>query len=94
MEIYEGYKLSFIALGNSMTKYQWRLLSAVAIEGKVYQPTGKEFISKFQLGTSASVLRALNYLTERELAYQYSDDKEKNFYEIYDIVLMRWLQKK
>ncbi|HZY79848.1 MAG TPA: hypothetical protein VFE50_10015, partial [Cyclobacteriaceae bacterium] len=94
LEIYEGSKLSFIALSNSMTKHQWRLLSAIAVEGKVFQPTAKEFISKYELGTSASVLRALEYLTERELVYQYSDNSERNYYEIYDIVLMRWLQKK
>jgi AAA+ ATPase superfamily predicted ATPase len=94
MEVYEGNKLSFIALSNSMTKHQWKLLTAIAIEGKVYQPTGKDFIAKYELGTSASVLRALNYLTERELVYQYSDLNNKNYYEIYDIVLMRWLQKK
>jgi AAA+ ATPase superfamily predicted ATPase len=94
MEIYEGYKLSFIALSNSMTKHQWKLLTGIAIEGKVYQPTGKEFIAKYELGTSASVLRALKYLTERELVYQYADTNNKNYYEIYDIVLMRWLQKK
>jgi hypothetical protein len=94
LEIYEGNKLSFIALSNSMTRHQWKLLSAIAIEGKVYQPTGKEFITKYELGTSASVLRALGYLTERELVYQYAEDHNKNYYEIYDIVLMRWLQKK
>jgi AAA+ ATPase superfamily predicted ATPase len=94
LEIYEGSKLSFFALSNSMTKHQWRLLTAVAMEGKVYQPTGKDFISTYELGTSASVLRALNYLTERELVYQYSDENNRNYYEIYDIVLMRWLQKK
>jgi hypothetical protein len=77
-----------------MTKHQWKLLSAIAIEGKVYQPTGKDFISKYELGTSASVLRALDYLTERELVYQYTDPNGKSYYEIYDIVLMRWLQKK
>lgn len=94
MEIYEGSKLSFIALSNSMTRHQWRLLTAIAMEGKVFQPTAKEFISKFELGTSASVLRALGYLTDRELVYQYLDAQGKNYYEIYDIVLMRWLQKK
>lgn len=94
LEIYEGSKLSFIALRNSMTKHQWKLLTAIATEGKVYQATGKDFISKFELGTSASVLRALTYLTERELVYQYTDDSGKSYYEIYDMVLMRWLQKK
>jgi AAA+ ATPase superfamily predicted ATPase len=94
MEIYEGSKLSFIALSNSMTRHQWKLLTAIALEGKVYQPTAKDFIAKYELGTSASVLRALNYLTERELVYQYSDDQDKTYFEIYDIVLMRWLQKK
>jgi len=94
LEIYEGSKLSFIALSNSMTKHQWKVFAAIAVEGRVYQPTGKDFISKYGLGTSASVLRALDYLTECELVYLYADANGKKYYEIYDIILMRWLQKK
>jgi hypothetical protein len=94
LEIYEGNKLSFIALSNSMTRHQWKLLTAIAIEGQVFQPTGKGFITRYQLGGSACVFRTLSYLTERELACQYSDHDNKTYYEIDDIVLMRWLQKK
>ncbi len=94
LEIYAENKLSYLALSSSMSKYQWRLLTAIALEGKVFQLTSREFITKYDLGSSASVLRGLEFLTTRELVYQYPDDAGKSYYEIYDIVLMRWLQKK
>jgi RIO-like serine/threonine protein kinase len=94
LEIYAENKLSYLALSTSMSKYQWRVLTAIAQEGKVYQTTSKDFITGYDLGSSASVLRALEFLTSRELVYQYLDEVGKSFYEIYDIILMRWLQKK
>jgi len=94
LEIYAENKLSYLALSSSMSKYQWKLLMAIALEGKVFQLTSREFISRYDLGSSASVLRGLEFLTARELVYQYLDAEGKSYYEIYDIVLMRWLQKK
>lgn len=94
LEIYAENKLSYLALSTSMSKYQWRVLTAIALEGKVYQSTSKDFIGRYELGSSASVLRALEFLTSRELVYQYLDEAGKSYYEIYDIILMRWLQKK
>jgi uncharacterized protein len=94
MEIYAENKLSYMALSTSMSKYQWQVLTAIALEGKVYQTTSKDFITRHKLGSSSSVLRALEFLTSRELVYQYLEDTGKSYYEIYDIILMRWLQKK
>ncbi|MBX2913741.1 MAG: ATP-binding protein [Cyclobacteriaceae bacterium] len=94
LEIYAENKLSYLALSTSMSKYQWRVLAAIAQEGKVYQTTSKDFITRHDLGSSASVLRALEFLTSRELVYQYLDEAGKSYYEIYDIILMRWLQNK
>jgi len=94
LEIYAENKLSYHALSSSMSKYQWQLLTAIAIEGRVFQLTSREFITKHNLGSSSSVLRGLEFLTSRELVYQYPDGAGKSYYEIYDIVLMRWLQKK
>lgn len=94
LEIYAENKLSYLALNSSMSKHQWRLLAAIAQEGKVFQLTAKEFIKKYELGSSSSVLRALGFLIKRELVYQYLADDGKSFYQIYDLVLMRWLQGK
>lgn len=94
LEIYAENKLSYLALSTSMSRYQWQVLIAIALEGKVYQLTAKDFINRHNLGSSASVLRALEFLTSRELVYRYVDASGKTYYEVYDIILMRWLQKK
>ncbi|MBX2964807.1 MAG: ATP-binding protein [Cyclobacteriaceae bacterium] len=94
VEIYTENRLSYFALRNSMSKYQWQVLSAIAIEGKMYAPTAKDFLKKYDLGAGPSVLRALEYLLSRELVYQYFLDNGDKYYQVYDIILMRWLQKK
>lgn len=94
VDIYEESKLSYYSLRNSMTKSQWQVLSAIAVEGLVFSPTASDFIRKYDLGSGPSVLRALEYLLRRELTYQYLTGEGKSYYQVYDIILMRWLQKK
>ncbi len=94
VEIYAENTLSYFALRGSMTKTQWRVLCAIALEGIVLAPTAKDFVRKYDLGSGSGVLRALEYLLERELVYKYVDNDGNAYYEIYDLILMRWLQKK
>jgi AAA+ ATPase superfamily predicted ATPase len=93
-EIYSENQLSYFALRNSMQKFQWQVLAAIAMEGMVFTPTGGEFLKQYDLPSGAAVLRALKYLTDRELVYEYLTEEGKNYYQVYDIILMRWLQKK
>lgn len=94
VEIYSENTLSYFALRGSMTQAQWRVLHAIAMEGTVRAPTAKDFVRKYDLGSGPGVLRALEYLLKRELVYKYVDSQGSAYYEIYDMILMRWLQKK
>lgn len=94
VEIYSENSLSYYALRGSMTKVQWRVLYAIAMEGTVSSPTAQDFIRKYELGSGSGVLRALEYLLKRELVYKYINEAGDAYYEVYDLILMRWLQKK
>jgi len=94
VEIYSENQLSYFALRNSMQKFQWQVLAAIAMKGMVFTPTGSEFLKQYDLTSGPAVLRALKYLTDRELVYKYLTEKGENYYQVYDIILMRWLQKK
>jgi hypothetical protein len=71
---------------------QWLLLNAIAIESKVYQPTSIDFISKYRLGSSAGIIRALNALIEKDMIYAGNDDKNKKFYAVNDVFFEKWAQ--
>jgi uncharacterized protein len=75
-----------------LTKTQWILLKALAVEDIVYSPTNKDFISKYGLGSSASVLRSLDALIEKEMVYFDYDNKGNKYYKVYDLLLKRWMQ--
>ncbi len=76
-----------------LTKNQWELLKAIATEGKVYKLTGKEFISKYKLGSSATVLRSFESLIKKELIYK-QVDKNGNYYHcVYDVLFQRWIER-
>ena len=60
----------FFQYRNLLTSAQWKLLKAVAKEGKVRQPTGSIFIGKYSLGNPASVKRSLEALVSKEMVFQ------------------------
>ncbi|MFL5752419.1 MAG: AAA family ATPase [Bacteroidia bacterium] len=74
---------------NLLTDFQWQLLKAIAKEETVSQPTSKQFIQKYKLGTPSSVKTALKALTEKEMVYA-----ENGAYLVYDVFLSRWMQQK
>ncbi|HLF34199.1 MAG TPA: ATP-binding protein [Cyclobacteriaceae bacterium] len=83
----------FFNYRNMLTNSQWRLLKAIAHEEVVHQPTSKEFLNKFQLGTSATVLRSLKTLLGYELVYFDFDPEGMKYYSVYDVFFQRWIQK-
>jgi AAA+ ATPase superfamily predicted ATPase len=80
----------FFTYRNMLTRAQWQLLKAIAHEGIVYQPTAKDFLNRYKLGTSATVLRSLNSLQTYELVYNEFDNQGVMYYSVYDVFFQRW----
>lgn len=76
---------------NLLTKSQWKVLKAVAMEEEVTRPYTQEFMRKHGLGSSSNVKRGLDALVEKSIVY-YNLSVEQPFYEVQDKFLMRWLQ--
>lgn len=81
----------FFQYRNLLTKGQWALLTAIAREGQVLQPTGSKFISAHQLGNPASVRRSLEALVDKEMVIKEIDETGGGNYQVYDRFLSRWL---
>ena len=71
-----------------LTDNQFSLLRAVAKEGTVEQPMGKEFIKKYDLPGASSVKTAIEVLYNKELLY-----RTPNSYIVYDRFMNQWLQR-
>jgi len=56
----------------------------------VFMPTSKKFISTYQLGTSATVLRSFKALQDYELIYYEFDTNGEKYYSVYDVLFQRW----
>ncbi len=81
----------FFGYRDMLTKPQWELFKAIAMTGRVYHPTSADFIARYNLGNSATVLRSLNSLLRMELIYRENDLDGKYFYGIYDVFFGRWV---
>ncbi|MBI3511449.1 MAG: ATP-binding protein [Bacteroidetes bacterium] len=81
----------FYQYRNLITKPQWKLLTAIAKETRLYKPHAHLFIRAHGLGTSSMVTRSMEALLEKELIFQ-NTMAENPYYEVYDKFLMRWLQ--
>jgi DNA-binding MarR family transcriptional regulator len=81
----------FMQYRQLLTAAQWNFLIAMAKEGVVIQPTANQFLTKYALGTSATVKRHIKSLSDKELLL-IEVDLDKISYRVYDVFLMRWLQ--
>lgn len=75
-----------------ITNPQWQLLKAIAKAGQVFEPTSKEFISTFNLGSPATVLRSLESLQKKELIFRERDNEGNIYYGAYDVLFQRWIE--
>lgn len=82
----------FLNYRNMMTIPQWNLLKAIALEGEVFEPTGQEFIMKYQLGAGPTVLRSMQALLRMELIYYDYSPEGKKYYKINDLLFRRWAE--
>ena len=83
----------FLGYREMLPKKQWQLLKAIATESTLNSPTANDFINNYQLGSSSSVLRALEGLLDKELAYYDFDEEGNKYYSPYDVLFERWVQK-
>jgi len=77
----------YVSYRHLLTDYQWKVLTAVALEGNAKLITSKDFIARHNLGTPSSVHSAVKALLSREMIY-----KEGDNHFIYDVFLERWLE--
>jgi len=82
----------FFNYRNMLTRPQWDLLKAIALEKELYEPTGMEFILKYSLGNPSTVLRSLEAITRMELIYYDFNKKGKKYYSMNDLLFMRWME--
>jgi len=75
-----------------ITKPQWNLLKAAALEGSLYEPTGMGFIMKYALGNPSTVLRSLEALIRMELIYSDFNEDGRKYYAINDLLFRRWVE--
>ncbi len=82
----------FFQYRNLLTSGQWNLLKAIAKEDKVYKPSSKSFIKRYDLGTPSHIQRALSALFEKEMIFL-EQDVAGGYYRVYDCFLARWLER-
>lgn len=82
----------FFKYRDLLAKQQWLFLKAVAHEGKVFAPTSKDFISRYELGSPATVLRSLQALRQKEMVYSDYTADGSLYYSVYDVLFRRWMQ--
>ena len=82
---------NFLQFRRLLTPAQWNFLIAVAKEEKLVQPTAKEFLMKYNIGTPAHAKRLINALIDKDLIIE-TPTKTETVYYLYDVFLLRWLQ--
>lgn len=80
---------TFQYIYNTLSENQAMLLKAIAKEGNVKEPLGKEFAQKYPLPSKSSLKLALDFLVNRQLVYK---DVDRGFI-VYDRFMAIWLSR-
>lgn len=84
----QKWSISYSELYQELTDNQTRVLTAIACEGRVKSPMGKDFMQKYRLPALSSTRQALQSLTQQEKIYH-----DKQGYIVYDRFLGMWLRR-
>jgi len=82
----------FLGYRDILTREQWKLLKAIAHNGEAYLLTSRDFIQKYALGSSATVLRSIKSLQDKSFIYSQYNSDGKLYYSVYDVLFQRWIQ--
>lgn len=92
-KILKDQEVFFYQYRNLLSPQQWNVLKAISKEEKVYQITGKEFLTKYKFSNASAVKRCVASLLEKEMIYQ-ETDKNGTFLRTYDVFLQKWMLNK
>lgn len=73
-----------------LTDRQWRLLVAIAKEGKVEKPTSRKFLQQYALPSASTIQSLLPILVEKEILTESFVDGS-SVYSVSDIFFSHWL---
>lgn len=93
-DLLKEQEIVFFGYRNLLTNIQWHLLKAIACEGMVLQPTGKEFMSRYGFTNSATIIQSLKSLMQFELIYKDFDTEGRPCYSVYDVFFQKWCSEK
>jgi uncharacterized protein len=77
----------FINYRHLLTKTQWNILRAIALEGNVSEPMSSKFLSRYKLGSASSVQRGLESLIKSDFIVWYND-----ILIVSDVFFYNWLR--
>jgi uncharacterized protein len=92
-KILKDQEVFFYQYRNLLSPQQWNVLKAISKEEKVYQLTGKEFLTKYKFSNASAVKRCVDSLLEKEMIYQESDENG-TYLRTYDVFLQKWMLNK
>ena len=83
---------NFMQYRNLLSPVQWQLLIAIAKEGLLTEPQSQSFLQKHKIGAVSSARKALKALLDKEMIFSV-ETTEKTTYRVYNVFLMRWLER-
>ena len=85
-------QVTYMQYRSLLSPIQWQLLIAIAKDGLVTEPQAQSFLQKYKIGAASSAKKALDILIDKEMIYSI-ETMEKTAYRVYNVFLMRWLDR-
>ena len=88
--ILDSERERFQEISRLVTRSQWKMLAAIAMEDSVSQITSAAFLSKYKISSGPTALRNIKALIDKELVLA-TTTENGTWYSVYNVFLSRFL---
>lgn len=81
----------FFQIKDLLSPGQWRVLTAICIEKKLFQPNAREIVDKYKLGNTTAIRKAINVLLDKQLIHVAFTPLGEKYYQSSQPFLAHWI---
>lgn len=90
--ILKGQVPDFFQIKDLLSAGQWKLLTAISNEGKLFHPNAGDIVRSYDLGNTTAIRKALETLLDKQLIHQAYDEEGRKFYQASNPFLANWIR--
>jgi hypothetical protein len=89
--VIRSHAQDFFQIKDLLSPGQWKVLTAVCVEKKLFQPNAREIVDKYSLGNTTAIRKAIDVLMDKQLIHMSFTHLGEKYYQSSHPFLAHWI---